>query len=261
MAVGFADRVVIVSGGAAGIGRAVAERLVDEGARVVIADQASSGEEIAGRLTDAGGEALFVRHDSADERSWQSVVRSTMDRFGRLDGLVNCAAITRRAPLSTMTFDDWTAVVSVNAGGYFLGMKHCVPVMASDRRGGAVVNLSSILGSVGLPTYSAYAAANGAVESMTRVAAMEYARAGVRVNAVLPATVETDMAAYDAAYVGADLEHFVAAAGSAVPLGRIAQAETDIAPVVAFLLSDDARYVTGAMIPVDGGLSAGRIDA
>ena len=122
------------------------------------------------------------------------------------------------------------------------------------------MNLASILGEVGLPTYSAYSAAKGAVQSTTRVAAMEYAAAGVRINAVLPSTVETDMARYDADFTGVPFGTFLQAAGSILPLGRVGQAVEDIAPVVAFFLSRDASYITGVALPVDGGISAGRAD-
>lgn len=248
-------KTVVVSGGARGIGLAVARRLAAEDARVVIADVSSEGEGVARGLGASRGRSLYAAHDVREEGSWDDLVTLTTDRFGELHGLVNAAGVARRAALEELGLQEWQEVMAVNAAGCFLGMKYCASQIAADG-GGAVVNLSSVAGITGLPSYTAYSSSKGSVQAMTRIAAMEYARRGVRVNAVLPGSVDTDMLRYDASYVGLSPEDFRAALGARVPLGRVAQPE-DIAPAVTFLLSEDARYITGAELVVDGGLSAG----
>lgn len=254
-----AKKVVIVTGGARGIGQAVATSLAREGATVVVADRLDEGAAVVDTIRTAGGEALFVHHDIAQEQSWIDLVETVQARYGRLDGLVNSAGVAFRKPVEALELDDWHAVMAVNAAGAFLGMKHCALVIA-ECGGGSIVNLSSIAGAMGVPSYTAYSASKGAILSMTRVVAMEFARRGVRVNAVLPGNTDTDMARYDAAYVGASPEQFAEALKGTYPLGRMADPERDIAPVVLFLISDESRYITGAQLAVDGGLSAGTVD-
>lgn len=251
-----AGKTVIVTGAARGIGRAVAVRLALEGARVVIADKDAEGAEVAAAITTSGGLARHLSHDVTQEQSWIALVDSVREHEQAVHGLVNSAGIARRAPLADLALDDWTSVMSVNATGTFLGMKHCAPVIA-ENGGGSIVNLASIAGALASPSYTAYSASKGAVMSMTRVAAMEYAAHGVRVNAVLPGNTDTDMARYDAAYAGATPEQFAETLTTIYPLGRMADADDDVAPVVLFLISEDARYLTGVHLPVDGGLSAG----
>lgn len=254
-----AGKVVVVTGGARGIGRAVAIRLAREGASVVVADRRDDGAEVAETIRADGGAAVFQRHDVTQEQSWLDLLRAVRARYGGLDGLVNSAGIALRKPVGELELAEWNAVMSVNAAGAFLGMKHCAAVIA-ERGGGSIVNLSSVAGVLAVPSYTAYSASKAAVLAMTGVVAMEYARRGVRVNAVLPGNTDTDMARYDAEYTGVSSEQFTEALKQVYPLGRMAEPDQDVAPVVLFLLSDDARYITGAQLAVDGGLTAGTVN-
>jgi len=251
-------KVALVTGGASGIGAGCARVLAREGATVVITDlQDPRGEALAEEL---GGAARYLHHDVTSEDAWVDVV-ATVDRdLGRLDILVNNAGIAIGCPsISEMTLADWRRQQAVNVEGVFLGVKHCLPLMRRAGHGGSIVNISSVAGLKGSPTLAAYCATKGAVRLFTKAIALECAGAkdGVRVNSVHPGLIETpiwlDIMPRDEAGANAppDLD---ALSAMVVPLG-VKGVPEDIANAVLWLASDESRYVTGAELVVDGGLS------
>ena len=246
----FINKVSIVTGAASGIGLATAERLVAEGGNVLLTDlNEEAGSEAAQRLGAAAG---FRVHDAASEADWESVVADCVSRFGRLDVLVNNAGVAFLAgQLSPeeVTLEEWQRVNAVNAAGVMLGCKHAIRAMKSSG-GGAIVNIASIAATVASPLAVPYGASKAAVVQLTKTVAYDCARRGynIRCNAVLPGTIETTL------YKTFSEEQRTANARG-VPLGRVGTPQ-DVAMAVAFLASEDAGYITGAQIAVDGGLAA-----
>jgi NAD(P)-dependent dehydrogenase (short-subunit alcohol dehydrogenase family) len=240
----LAGKTALITGGARGQGAAHGRRLAEEGARVLLADILDDlGDEHARGLR-AAGHAVEYRHlDVTDPAQWASAVRAAEDRFGHLDILVNNAGVVRVAPVVDESDDGWHTTMAVNAGGVFYGMRAAIPAMRRNG-GGAIVNIASIYGPVGAPGYVAYTASKGAVIAMTKVAALEHATDRIRVNAICPGPVRTPMS-----------EQEGDASVDVTPLRRRAEPE-EISAMVAFLASDDAVYITGAEIAVDGGYLA-----
>jgi 3(or 17)beta-hydroxysteroid dehydrogenase len=247
-------KVVLVTGGASGIGLATAELLAREGARVVIGDVDRAAGERAAAAIGAG--AAFHALDVTRENDWTAITDAIARDFGRLDILVNNAGVALLQDIEATTLDAWRRLMAVNLDGVFLGCKHAIRVM-KDRGGGAIVNLSSVAGMVGAPSLAAYGAAKGGVRALTKSVALHCARRGynIRCNSVHPSFAETPMlegmlgAARDPKKLRT---HYAAAA----PLGRLAQ-PIEIAQTVLFLASDESAFTTGAEIVVDGGLTAG----
>ncbi|MCG2622609.1 glucose 1-dehydrogenase [Arthrobacter sp. I2-34] len=247
-------KVVFITGGASGIGRAAAYRLAEDGATIIVADvdPAGAAETVAG-VESRGQKAMSLRLDVTDEENWRQGVASVVETFGRIDALFNSAGIYVIADLDKTSLTDWNRVMDINVTGTFLGMKHVVPVMA-EHGGGTVLNMSSAAGMLGFAGHTAYGASKGAVRIMSKDVAMEWGRKQVRVNTIHPGYVATGMADYGAAEANTTLDEL----GAAYPLGRIAQPE-DIANLVLFLTSDEASFITGAEIPIDGGATAGSV--
>ena len=245
------DKVVFLSGATGGLGRATAVRLAEEGAHLVLTDlDEQACKALAEDLAGTPGRHLAARLDVADESQWVEVAEAILREYGRLDGLVNNAAIGSLATVEDETVERWDAVMSVGSTGVWLGMKHLGPLIAASG-GGSIVNLSSILGTVGgLGNSAAYHAAKGAVRTLTKNAALHWATAGVRVNSLHPGFIGT--AQLLERYQGTP-RHEAMLAGT--PLGRLGRGD-EIAAVIAFLISDDSTFMTGSEVYADGGYTA-----
>jgi len=254
------DKVALITGAAAGIGRATALLFGREGAYVVASDINPEGEEVAHAVCEAGGQALFLLHDVTDEAAWESVVARTLQSFGRLDVLVNNAGMAISRPVAEMSLDEWRKQMAINLDSVFLGTKHGVRAMRKGGRGGSIVNLSSVSGLVGSPGTSAYSASKAGVKLLTKAVAMECAADGIRANSVLPAGVRTNIwrnADWWPGFVeqaGGQEAAWKALSGAA-PLGRLAEPE-EIAEAILYLASDASSYVTGTELVIDGGFTA-----
>lgn len=262
-------KVVLLTGAAKGIGACSARMLADAGAHLVLTDiDSSSGESLANELNRADNEVIFMRHDVSLEDDWIRVVERIDQHFSGLDVLINNAGIALIKPIEQTTLAEWRKISRVNVDGVFLGMKHCLSVMKdrakSSIAGGAMVNLSSVAGMVGVPSALAYTMSKAAIRHMTKSAAMEFAELGynIRVNSVHPGLIKTDMADRiyqswaDSGALGThDVDETEKAMIAMHPLGRHGQPE-DIAKGILYLASDDSAYMTGSELVIDGGFIA-----
>jgi NAD(P)-dependent dehydrogenase (short-subunit alcohol dehydrogenase family) len=244
----FESKVVLVLGGNAGIGRATAEAFAREGAKVVVAARREDqGVAVVQGIQKAGGTAKFIRADVAKEADVKAVVEETVKEYGQLDVLFNNAGIEGKSgPIGTLGPADFDETFGVNVRGTWLGMKHALPHLA--KTGGTIVNNSSVVAELGFSDFTIYSASKGAVNALTRAAAIEFISQGVRVNAVAPGPIVTDMAAR----VFGGLESLQAVAKQTVPVGTPGQVE-DIAGAVLYLASPEAKFVVGQILTVDGG--------
>jgi NAD(P)-dependent dehydrogenase (short-subunit alcohol dehydrogenase family) len=248
----FSGKVAIVTGGGSGIGRATAIAFADAGARVVVADLDDAGlDDTVRTIKDAGGEATGARTNVSRAADVEHMVHTATDTYGGLDVAFNNAGI-EAAPLAVadVTEEEWDRVQSVNTKGVWLSMKYEIPAMLA-RGGGAIVNASSILGLFGAANGSLYSSTKHAVAGLTRSAALDYAQLGIRVNATSPGMIETPMMVRTAANMDVPPEAFQ----GMHPLGRMGQS-VEVADAVLWLCSDAASFVTGVVLPVDGGYSA-----
>ncbi|MFC8726752.1 SDR family NAD(P)-dependent oxidoreductase [Streptomyces bacillaris] len=255
-------RVVLVTGAARGQGEQEARLFAAEGARVIVADVlVEQGEALAKELREEFGAdaALFVRLDVGREEEWAAAVTTARDAFGKIDGLVNNAGILRFNELVNTPLAEFQQVVQVNLTGAFLGIRAVAPEIEAAG-GGTIVNTSSYTGLTGMPLVGAYAATKHAVLGLTKVAAVELAGKGVRVNAICPGAIDTAMSNPARLDPGADLSTSDAALDAyyrkLVPLGRIGRPE-EVAALALFLTADDSSYITGQPFVIDGGWLAG----
>ena len=253
MAGSLASKVVIVTGGASGIGRAVAGRIVSDGGAVVIAGRRrDAGERAAEQLRAGGGRALFVATDVTVERDAERLAAAAVTEFGRLDGAVNNAGgVSAAGPVHTVGGAAWHAELEQNLTSVFYCLKFQIPAMIASAEGGSIINNASIGGARGIPGLAAYAAAKHGVVGLTRSAALECAGRGVRVNALVTGNVDTPLYRD---LLGAAREGELAGPAPN-PTGRVA-APGEIAAFAAFLLSDESAFITGAALAIDGGATA-----
>ena len=249
-------KVALVTGAAAGIGRATALKFAREGAKVVVSDiNVDGGEETAKMVNDAGGHAIFVACDTSNAEQIAALVAKTIETYGQLDCACNNAGIEGDVvPLLDQTMENYDHIMAVNARGTFLCMQAQIPQMLKVG-GGAIVNLSSIAGLIGFPGISPYVAAKHAVNGMTKNAALEYGKAGIRVNSVCPGGIDTRMldSLAEQSSQGAQNSHEML--DPLHPIGRIGKPE-EVADLIVWLCSPAASFVTGVNMPVDGGYVA-----
>src|SRR5215813_9694667 len=260
-------KIALISGAARGIGAETARRMAAAGAAVVIGDVlAERVRETAREITDAGGKALPLALDVTTEESWAAAVAGATKQFGKLDILVNNAGIFLGKDLMEATLEEWNRLVAINMTGVWLGTKACAPALAeagkSSRHGSAIVNLASVAGLVGSQLDPLYSMTKGGVTLFTKSSALYFGRRGwkIRVNSIHPGVIETDMGAQTfvsrARQAGSnDVEGARSVAMKQHPIGRLGIAE-DIALGILFLASDDAGFMTGSALVVDGGLTA-----
>lgn len=255
-------KVAWVTGAGSGIGRATALALAGAGAQLVIGDISAAGlAETAGLI---GADCLALTHDVTNAASWRSGAEAVAAKFGRLDVLVNNAGVMMLAPLATAPLEHLRRQYAINVESVFIGMQTAFPLMQQTIAGGAagasIINVSSVYGMVAGAAFAAYSASKGAVRGLSRAAALEWAKTGVRVNCVLPGPVQTNLNAdweppVDEQGQPIAPEVALAAWAALIPMGRLGQAQ-DIAPLIAFLASDAAGFVTGAEFVADGGYTA-----
>jgi NAD(P)-dependent dehydrogenase (short-subunit alcohol dehydrogenase family) len=251
---GARDRVAVVTGAASGNGEAIARRFFNDGGTVIIADvDEGRGAALAKELDSSGQRAVYANCDVSSAKDTKELGVLCRERFGAVDWLVNNAGIGRWGTVETTTLEDWEAVLAVNVRGVFLVSKYIVPLVPHEPSS-SIVNIGSGAGLIGTSNSVAYCASKGAVVNMTRAMAIDLASAHIRVNCVCPGVVDTP---FNARIVreAADPDALLAAQVNAHPLGRLAVPD-DVAGAVAFLCSRDAAFMTGAIVTVDGGLTA-----
>lgn len=245
----FKGKVAIVTGGTGEIGRATALQLASEGAKVLLADLGADGGKVAAELSKDGREVVFFEANVCREPDVMAMVKAATERWGRLDVMVSNAGVSGRGRTNDTPLAEWERILGVNLTGVFLCAKHAHAAMKASG-GGAIVNTASIMGLVAVPGAVSYASSKGAVVNMTRATALDYAKDGIRVNAVCPGFMESRMKGIAPAN-SADLGDLAARH----PLGRLGK-PSEVAKAIAFLASDDASFITGHSLLVDGGYVA-----
>lgn len=247
------NKVALITGGASGLGAGVARRFIEEGATTVISDVNPDGRGVAGELG-----ATFLSQDVRSEQSWEDVIAAVVAQHGRLDVLVNNAGIFASHPVDETPLEDWQRVLDVNLTGVFLGCKHGVREMKnnSGKTAGSIINLSSVVGLRGQLGGSAYSASKGGVRLLTKSVALENAALGIRCNSIHPGIIETPI--LDPLFAASDDEAAMRERiEQSLPMGYMGEPAHDIGNLAVFLASDESRYITGAELVSDGGMTIG----
>ena len=245
-------KVAFISGGARGMGATEAKLFASEGAAVVFGDVLEKeGQRTEAEIIDSGGKGIFIHLDVASVKSWEKAISTTIDKFGKLNILVNNAGVSGRALIEDTSVEEWDRIMDVNAKGTFLGTKAALQEL-KKADGASIINISSQLGIVGsdLGVSAAYQASKGAVRLLTKATALEYASEGIRCNSVHPAPVNTELTA-----VSRENPEVFAKTKSNIPMGRFAE-PMEIAKAVLYLASDESSFMTGSELVVDGGWTA-----
>ena len=242
-------KVAIITGGSSGIGKETTELFLAQGAKVVVADIAKQAEAYVDGLVKEGKEAIFVKTDVSKEDDIQNVVNEAVKHFGKLDIMIANAGIAHPGtPIKDYTLSQWQQMIDINLTGVFLSNKYAITQMQKQGTGGAIVNIASVMGHTGRDGQASYNAAKAGVVNLTRSLAISHAKEGIRVNAVNPGFVETPILSGASS---AALDHIV----SLHPIGRLGRPE-ELANAILFLASDDASFIVGANLMVDGGYTA-----
>lgn len=244
----FENKVVIVTGGASGIGLVTARAFASEGAKIVIVDFSPRGQDVVDQLQKNATQALFVQTDVSNEKSVEEMVQKVAEHFGQIDVLFANAGIAKDAPATELSLPDWQATIDINLTGVFLSDRAVLQYWMKNKQRGVIVNCGSIHGFVGKGGVTAYAAAKGGVKLLTQSLAIDYAPHGIRVNAVCPGYIDTPL-----------LNHIdqegINHLSAMHPMGRLGKPQ-EVASVVLFLASEDASFMTGTSLLVDGGYTA-----
>ncbi|MFT7220057.1 MAG: 3(or 17)beta-hydroxysteroid dehydrogenase [Candidatus Azotimanducaceae bacterium] len=246
-------KIAVITGGASGLGRGIAQRYIEEGATVVITDISDQGEAVAAELG-----AEFVGQDVSSEEGWEALMATVGDRFGGLDVLVNNAGIFSSNPVDETPLEEWQKVMAVNLTGVFLGCKHGVRQMKKNTSSpmGSIINLSSVVGLRGQLGGASYSASKGGVRLLTKTVALENARLGIRCNSIHPGIIDTPIldpvfgSSEDPATLRSQIEQ-------GLPIGYMGDPARDIGGIAVYLASDESVYITGAEMVVDGGMTIG----
>jgi NAD(P)-dependent dehydrogenase (short-subunit alcohol dehydrogenase family) len=252
------DKVALITGGASGIGKETALLLAKEGAKVVVTDiNKDEGEKVADEINGNGGDAIFLKHDVTEEEDWKQVIEQTLQKFGKLDVLVNNAGVLLVKNIESTSLQEWRWLISINLDGTFLGTKYGIEAMKKSG-GGSIINISSTAGIIGGPGFETYGASKGGVRIFTKSAALDCAQAGynIRVNSVHPSWIGTAMAEIGGRFLGeGDVEAGRKLMDSSHPIGHMGE-PIDVAYGVLYLASDESKFVTGSELVIDGGYTA-----
>ncbi|MFO8147199.1 MAG: SDR family NAD(P)-dependent oxidoreductase [Bacteroidota bacterium] len=243
------DKVALITGAASGIGESTALLFAKEGAKIVLTDvDEENGNKVLEKIKQQGGEAIFIKADTSNASDSEKSVEKAIEEFGKLDIAVNNAGIGgAQAPVGEYEIEDWDKVIAINLSGVFYGMRYQIPAMLKNGNG-SIINVSSILGSVGFANSAAYSAAKHGILGLTKTAALEYSSKGIRVNSVGPAFIKTPL-------LDSLDEEMLNQLVSAHPIGRLGESD-EVAQMFLWLASDRASFATGAYYPIDGGYLA-----
>lgn len=244
------NKSVMITGAGGGLGSEMARLLAKNGAKIFILDLVEDkGEAVAAEINAAGGEAWFFKCDVTSEADWKAAMDFALEKTGRVDVLCNNAGINIRKPVEEMNIDEWCTMMKVNTGSTFLGCKYAIPVMRKQG-GGAIINTSSVCGMIGHKyTPEAYTASKGAVTMLTKAIASRYGKDNIRCNSIHPSTVDTPFVQALFKDPARKAERY-----GEVPLGRLATAQ-DVANAVLYLASEEASFINGVSLPIDGGVT------